>query len=250
MEHGSDLSPEALGEAMPGRAVRKYTAMLSTESDARAWARAGAPDGALVVADHQSAPRGRAEWPWTVTPGRDLGFSLILRPQLRPEREGWLYTVAASAVADVLGEEATIEWPDEVRVDGARAGVVAVRAALGVAGFEWAVVNVLLVEAQAPRAALVARVVEAIEERCRSSPDAVLADYLPRCQTIGRRVRARLTGPARLQVTGQAVSTREDGALVIEREEGERVGVRPQDLNVLEADVSAGDSAGGSRSSG
>ena len=250
MEQGSDLSPEALGEAMPGRAVRKYTAMLSTESDARAWARAGAPDGALVVADHQSAPRGRAEWPWTVTPGRDLGFSLILRPQLAPEREGWLYTVAASAVADVLGEEATIEWPDEVRVDGARAGVVAVRAAVGVAQFEWAVVNVLLVEAQAPRAPLVARVVEAIEERCRSSSDAVLADYLPRCQTIGRRVRARLTGPARLQVTGQAVSTREDGALVIEREEGERVGVRPQDLNVLEADVSAGDSAGGPPSSG
>ena len=82
MELAADLSEEALAEAMPGRPLRRYVALLSTESDALAWARSGAPEGAVVVAEHQSAPRGRAGWPWNVPPGRNLGFSLVLRPQL------------------------------------------------------------------------------------------------------------------------------------------------------------------------
>ncbi|MDQ4130536.1 MAG: hypothetical protein M3133_06040, partial [Actinomycetota bacterium] len=77
---------------MPGRPVRTYPAILSTSADAFAWARAGAPEGALVVADYQAAPRGRAGLPWEVRPGEGLGFSLVLRPELPPEREGWLYT--------------------------------------------------------------------------------------------------------------------------------------------------------------
>ena len=242
MELGADLSEDALAEALPGRPLRRYVALLSTESDAQAWARSGAPDGALVVAEHQSAPRGRAEWPWTVPPGRNLGFSLVLRPQLPLEREGWLYTVAASALADVIGEDATIEWPDEARVGGERAGVVAVRAARGFEAFEWAVLSALVVEPSGPRAPLLARVVEAIEERCRSEPEAVLADYRPRCETIGRRVRARLVamgGGRRLELVGEAVATREDGALVLETAEGKRVGVRPQDLDLLQDEPAA-----------
>lgn len=229
-----DLSPEALAEAMPGREIRTYLGVLSTEADAMAWARTGAPEGAVVVANYQSSPRGRAGWAWQVAPGRSLGFSLVLRPELPADREGWLYTVAASGLADVLGEAATIEWPDEVRVEGERAGAVSVRVSVGMTGFLWAVVSVLVVEAPPPRPPLLRRVVEGIERRYAAEPEAVLADYLPRCETLGRSVRARLIGERRAQPPGRAVTARQDGALVVENPEGRRLAFRPQSLQRLD----------------
>lgn len=236
MALSDDLSPEALMKVLPGRPLRSYPAILSTEADALAWARAGAPEGGVVVADYQASPRGRAGLEWAVTPGGSLAFSMVLRPDFPPMREGWLYTVAASGLADVLGPEATIEWPDEVRVGGVRAGAVSVQGGLGPEGIDWAVVGVLVVEAQPPRGPLMGRVVEAIEARYRSSAEKVVADYLPRCDTIGRRVRARMIplGPAGPQVTGRAVASVVDGALVLETDAGRRVAVRPQNLGVLE----------------
>jgi BirA family biotin operon repressor/biotin-[acetyl-CoA-carboxylase] ligase len=214
---------------------------LSTEADALAWARSGAPEGAVVVADYQASPRGRAGWPWQVTEGQGLGFSVVLHPRLSPEREGWVYVVAACALADVIGDAATVAWPDEVRLEGRRAGAVGVQARLGPQSPSWAVVNVLVPEASRPRAPLLARLVEAIESGHRASPTTVLADYRARCETIGRTLRARLIplGPGGPEVTGRAVTVLKDGALVLETADGRRVRVRPQNLGLLEDPVEA-----------
>ena len=162
MPTATDLSLEALAGALPGRPLRSYPALLSTEADALAWARAGAPAGAVVVSDYQASPRGRAGWPWEVRPGAGLGFSVVLRPNLAARREGWLYTIATSGLADALGDDATIEWPDEVTIAGRRAGAVGVQVEQREHGLAWAVVSVLVVEATPPRGELLARVVEAI----------------------------------------------------------------------------------------
>ncbi len=233
---GGDLSSEALEEAMPDRPVRTYPAILSTSADAFAWARSGAPEGALVVADYQAAPRGRAGLPWEVRPGEGLGFSLVLRPQLPAEREGWLYTVAVLGIADVLGTDARIRWPDEVFREHTRAAGVGVHVELGPQGASWAVVTALVYEARPARGPLLASLVTAMEERYRSEAEAVLADYLPRCETLGRRLRARLIplGPSGPQVVGVAVDSLDDGALVLETDRGSRVAVRPQNLGILE----------------
>lgn len=236
MELAADLSPEVLAELLPGRPLRTYPALLSTEADALSWARSGAPDGALVVADYQASPRGRAGWPWQVRPGASLAFSMVLRPRLPPEREGWIYTIATSGLADVLCEGSSIEWPDELRRGDVRAAAVGAQVELGPRGTVWAVLNVLVQEASPPRGPLLARLVEAIEARYRSPAQPVLADYLPRCRTIGRRVNARLIplGPGGPQVTGRAVRSVADGALIIETARGSRVAVRPQNLGILE----------------
>lgn len=233
---GDDLSSEALAEVMPGRSVRTYPAILATSADAFAWARAGAPEGAVVVADYQASPRGRAGLPWEVRPGQGLGFSLVLRPELPPEREGWLYSVAVSGIADVVGPEARIRWPDEVLREGAPAGAVGVHVELGPQRTDWAVVTALVLEAQPSRAPLLARLIAAIEDRYHGQAEAVLNDYLPRCETLGRRVRARLIplGPSGPQVVGVAVNCLDDGALVLETDSGNRVAVRPQNLGILE----------------
>ena len=230
-----DLAAEALASAMPGRPARSYPALLSTEADARAWARAGAPAGAVVVADYQAAARGRGGLPWTCRPGVDLGFSLVLRPSITPDQEGWLYVAAALGVLDVAGGAARVQWPDRIREEGRSLADVAGHAGLEAGGVGWAVVNVLVFDAPAPRAPLLARVVDAIE--AVQQPDAAaLARYRERCTTLGREVVAHLipTWPDGVRIAGTARSVLDDGALVIEQAEGRRTAVRPQHLARLE----------------
>ena len=231
-----DLSAEALAAALPGRPVRGYPALLSTEADARAWARAGAPAGAVVVADYQAAARGRGGLPWTCRPGRDLGFTLILRPAITPDDEGWLYVAACVAVLDVAGGDAVIEWPDRVRRAGEDVAHVAAHAGLGAEGVAWAVVNVLVVDPGPPRGPLLARLVASLEAVQLPSAG-VLARFGERCSTLGRDVVAHVipTWPDGVRLTGTAVGVKEDGALVLEEPAGgRRIAVRPQHLARLE----------------
>jgi BirA family biotin operon repressor/biotin-[acetyl-CoA-carboxylase] ligase len=234
----SDLDVAALSAVLGDRPVRSYPALLSTEPDAMAWARAGAPAGALVVADYQASPRGRGGFPWYVVAGRGLGFSLVLRPTLPAEREGWPYVPVGLALADVLGADARIAWPDTVEAhDGtplARIGVYADVAGDGVA---WATVTVLVESVEPPRGELLARVVAAVEQRVEEDSGAVREAYRARCTTLARVVRARLIplGPGGPEVTGEAVDVLADGALVLRTERGSRVAVPPQNLGLLAA---------------
>jgi BirA family transcriptional regulator, biotin operon repressor / biotin---[acetyl-CoA-carboxylase] ligase len=233
--------------------LRVYPALLSTEADAQAWARAGGPDGGLVIAGYQVSPRGRSGLEWRVRPDIDLAFSLVVRPELTAEDEGWLYTIVTSALADVLGGDAVVEWPDEVHGPAGRLAAVGVHAELGPHAVAWAVVNVLVSDVPvlaaqrgtpAARGELLAQTLEAIDARRAQSRTAVLEDYRSRCATFGRDVRARLipVGPAGPVIAGRAVDAARDGALVLDTASGRRVAVRPQHLGMLEsADVEDGE---------
>jgi len=233
VELAGDLSAGALAEALGERPVRTYPALVSTESDALAWARAGAPAGAVVVAAYQASPRGRAGLEWEV-PSDGLAFSFVLRPRLPAPREGWLYVVASLGLADVL--DADVRWPDEAVRGAARAGAVAVSTGLGPFGVDWAVVNVLVAAATPPRAPLLATLVQSIEERLGEPSAVALADYLRRCDTIGGRVRARLIpmGPGGVVLEGRAATVKTDGALVVETADEHRLAILPQSLGLLE----------------
>lgn len=236
MAVSEDLSIAALAEAMPERPVRSYPALLSTESDARAWARAGGPAGAVVVADYQASARGRGGLPWRCRPGQDLCFTLVLRPALAPDQEGWLYVAAALGVLDVLGEEAIAQWPDRVVHAGTPRADVAGHAGLEAGGVGWAVVNVLVRDTPPPRGPLLADLAAAIERLQEPSPD-VLARYRERCETLGRNFVAHLipTWPDGVQIAGTAVNVLPDGALVLEESPaGRRLAVRPQHLARIE----------------
>jgi BirA family biotin operon repressor/biotin-[acetyl-CoA-carboxylase] ligase len=165
-----------------------------------------------------------------------VAFSIILRPRLAVEREGWVYTVAAMGLASALRDDTAIEWPDEVHRRGELAGAVAVQCGLGPRGVEWAVVSVLVCAADPSRAAALAAVVGAIEAAERRPAAELLDDYRRRCATLGRRVSARMIplGPAGPYVTGRAVALLKDGALLVETATGRRVPIRPQNLGRLE----------------
>lgn len=234
MKAGDDLAAAALAAIVGDRELQTHPVVLSTAVTAAEWAGAGAPDGAVVVAHQQIAPRGHAGRSWKVTPGEGLSFALVLRPQIASDREGWLYVVALAALADACGAGATVEWPDEVHRDGAMAAAVSLDIRLGGLGIKWAVLNVLVAAAQPPRGELLGSILGAIDARLAGSPRAVLDDVGPRCATIGRDVRMRLLG-GQTRLQGTAVEIAEDGSLVLDVGEGSRVPVRPQDVSTIEA---------------
>jgi BirA family biotin operon repressor/biotin-[acetyl-CoA-carboxylase] ligase len=93
----------------------------STNDRARELAAAGAPHGMLVTAGAQTAGRGRQGRAWAAPPGRALLMSLVLR-----EAHPLLPLAAAVGVADAVGEEARIKWPNDVQLDGRKvAGILA-----------------------------------------------------------------------------------------------------------------------------
>lgn len=234
----ADLDAALVAATLGDRPARSYPALLATEPVAMAWAREGAPSGAVVVADYQAAPRGRGGWPWTVRAGRGLGLTLLVRPELELEREGWPYIPSLLALLDVVGGPGDgLVWPDTVSAGGgevlARLGVFV---ELGPGRTEWVTVTVLVEDAEPPRAPLLRQLVDAIEARLAQPAEQVLADYLPRCTTLGGEKWARLIplGPGGPSVTGEAVDVLADGALVLRTARGARVAVPPQNLGLLE----------------
>ncbi|NNF57766.1 MAG: biotin--[acetyl-CoA-carboxylase] ligase [Rhodothermaceae bacterium] len=125
--------PSALPDLAPllrtirfGRAVRWHAVTDSTNAEALRWAAAGAPEGALVGADHQRAGRGRHGRQWTDAPGQGLLVSLVLRPTLVPDQLGLIPLAAGVAVAEVLEQTLSLaprlKWPNDVLLGERKVG--------------------------------------------------------------------------------------------------------------------------------
>lgn len=100
----------------------------STNSDVAERARQGAPEGTVVIADAQSAGRGRLGRSWVSVPGVNLYLSVLLRPSIVPAAAPQLSLLAGVAVAVTLerfGIEARIKWPNDVLLEGRKvAGIL------------------------------------------------------------------------------------------------------------------------------
>lgn len=98
----------------------------STQDEARRLSEAGASDGLLVVADHQTAGRGRLQRQWVAPSGSSLLMSLLFRPELRPVQAQRLTMICGLAVCDAIeaqtGLQAALKWPNDVMLGGAKAG--------------------------------------------------------------------------------------------------------------------------------
>lgn len=131
-----------------GRACRVLAHTGSTNDDLRAWAREGAPAGAVVVADAQSRGRGRHERAWSTPEGETIALSVLLRPPLSPQdlpKVALSAGLAARAAIDAaLGGRGRprIKWPNDVFVDGRKIAGVLVEGALSSARVEHAVVGI------------------------------------------------------------------------------------------------------------
>ncbi len=112
-----------------GRPCRYFAQVPSTQDIARAWALEGAATGATVIADEQTAGRGRLGRTWLAAPGSSLLLSIVLRPALPPEELGRVTLLGAVALAETLaglGLQPGIKWPNDVQLAGRKvAGILA-----------------------------------------------------------------------------------------------------------------------------
>jgi len=112
-----------LDTARFGQAMRGFESVGSTNTEAAAWAQEGAADGSVVVTEYQSEGRGRHGRTWDAQKGKNLMFSVVLRPVLEADRLGLITVAASVAVAEAIdafltGHEAALKWPNDVLLEG------------------------------------------------------------------------------------------------------------------------------------
>jgi BirA family biotin operon repressor/biotin-[acetyl-CoA-carboxylase] ligase len=203
-------------------------------------ARLGAPEGLVVVADHQTAGRGRAGRTWAASPGSGLLCSILLRPPLSPDRLSTLPLIAGIAVAEAIEDCAPVDcrlkWPNDVLIGGCKVAGVLLKATVAGGAVEWVVLGIgvnLTGEGEAvpPGATTIrmasgktvdwSRLMERLLPRLQSHYDRFvlaggrpdLSPWLARAALLNERVTVVDAGtPA----TGRFVGVDSDGALLLD----------------------------------
>jgi BirA family transcriptional regulator, biotin operon repressor / biotin---[acetyl-CoA-carboxylase] ligase len=218
----------------------------STNAALVAAAAADEAEGAVLVAEHQVAGRGRLDRVWTSPPRAGLTVSFLLRPDVPAARRGWLPLLTGVALAEAVGEvtgvRASLKWPNDLlALDGRKlAGILAEGS--GTAVVVGVGLNVSTTADELPdtgtslsgvtgatvdRAPVLLGFLRAVERRYRRWTAALgdpvssglAADYLAWSSTVGSEVVVSLPDGSTLEGTARAVDW--DGRLVVATPEGQ-----------------------------
>ncbi|HJE92480.1 biotin--[acetyl-CoA-carboxylase] ligase [Anaerotignum lactatifermentans] len=201
-----------------GQTIYFYEETDTTNNRARELALEGAPEGTLVVAEKQTAGRGRRGKVWESPLGTGIWMSLVLRPQIMPAEASVLTLLCGLATAEAIeaetGLSAGIKWPNDILINGKKAvGILTemdcemsevhfVIPGIGInvntASFPPEIAEIatsLYLECgkTVSRRRLVHRVLERLEEHYETflrtgGFDAILEDYRKHCITLGKEV--------------------------------------------------------------
>jgi BirA family transcriptional regulator, biotin operon repressor / biotin---[acetyl-CoA-carboxylase] ligase len=173
------------------------------------------PIGSVVVADHQTAGRGRLSHRWETPPGTALLVSFVLRP------DPLLSLAAGVAAAEACGRGVRLKWPNDLLLEGRKVGGILVEATpskaicgIGI-NLTWAPEGAARLDE--PRDELLVRLRVAIERWSSTPGDEVLDRWRELSDTIGKLVRIEL--PDRI-VEGIAEDIDPNGNLIVG---GERI---------------------------
>src|SRR5439155_600192 len=127
--HADDLLARLGKTKAIGRDIRVFEKTTSTNEVIEKLARDGVQEGAVVFAESQTKGRGRLGRKWLSPPRKGLWFSVLLRPDLRPQSATQLTIAAATALARALrrltGLQAEIKWPNDILIRGKKvAGIL------------------------------------------------------------------------------------------------------------------------------
>jgi BirA family biotin operon repressor/biotin-[acetyl-CoA-carboxylase] ligase len=243
------LSAEAIARARSsgrlGQPAIFFELVGSTNDVATRQAAAGAPEGLLIVADEQTAGRGRMGRSWWAPKGASLLFSLLLRPALPAVRAGQLTMclglAAVEGIESVTGVRPALKWPNDLLLDGRKlggmladlrtAGDQVQYAVLG-AGLNVNAVPPALAATSIALASVLGHAVDRVEllagilARCEAWYERLLASeaeagepiraaWAARLDTLGRDVTVSTAeGP----LHGRAVGVSPEGALLVKKQ--------------------------------
>lgn len=262
MESPSDLSPVAVHDGLRTRYLgRAYSYLLLTDSTQNAVAHAaaqGAKEGLMVVAEEQTAGRGRFRRAWVAPPGGSLSVSILLRPPA----PALPFVVMAAALATARAIRAAapdlspeIKWPNDILLSGKKTCGMLLETAHGPKGPLYCVlgigVNVNWDPSQVPEIAatatslsvasggrpisrriLLQRLLEELEplyEEAKRDGSAVYRVWRSRLVTLGRRVNVQ---GGDVVAEGIAEDVDATGALLVRTDEGLLLTVNAGDVTL------------------
>ena len=238
--------------------IKYFDSIGSTNDEALAWAANDTPDLSLVVADEQTAGRGRQGRKWFTPKGTALAFSILLRPTA--EEKPFLTRIvglAALAVTEALqmrGLNAQIKWPNDVLINNKKVAGILTESVWSGEDVDCVVIGigVNVLKDSVPPSEILLFPATSLEEELGFAPDrlellrdilAALIEQRPRLATTefltqwqsmlafqGEQVQveAATTPP----VTGQVKGLDADGSLQLQNEHGESVTVRFGDVRL------------------
>jgi len=172
------------------------------------------PIGSVVVAEHQTAGRGRLDRRWEAPPGTALLASFVVAPH------PLLSLAAGVAAAEACGPQARLKWPNDVLIDGRKAGgilveMTAVKAVVGVGiNLTWAPPGAARVDQ--PREVLLDALTKRLGAWRAAPPAEIVQRWRELSDTVGRRVRVELPGRV---IEGLAEDIAADGSLIVDGEQ-------------------------------
>ncbi|MSR77696.1 MAG: biotin--[acetyl-CoA-carboxylase] ligase [Candidatus Omnitrophica bacterium] len=126
--------------------IQHHQEIPSTNDLAKEEARNGAAEGLVIVADHQTAGRGKREHKWISPPGKNLLFSLLIRPRMEASQAPILTQIACRSVASILkkiyGIESTFKHPNDILVSGKKICGILVESSAKAGHLDWAVAGI------------------------------------------------------------------------------------------------------------
>lgn len=239
-------------------AVRYFDSVGSTNDEAMTWAKKGAKDLSLVIADEQTMGRGRFDRPWFTPPQTALAFSLILRPT--PAEKPLLSRtvgLAALALVDVLHTlnlDPQIKWPNDILLNGRKLAGILIEAIWIEEEVQSLVIGmgVNISKGAVPTTDILGFPATSLEDTLGYAPDrmvilhAILANIIALRPLIGtdsfmsswekklayygRQVRVEMGGEK--SVSGKVVGLESDGSLKLHDDDGKSISVRFGDVRL------------------
>ena len=249
------ISVEKIESMLHSLYIGRPTVLLneidSTNEEVKRRARAGAQQGLVIIAEAQSAGKGRLGRGWSSPMGKSIYESVLLRPELPPAQAPCITLAAGLAVCRALNElyscGAKIKWPNDIIIGRKKLCGILTEMSVEDNSLSYAVLGIginvnnrefppevsgkatsLLIETgrQLERNLIIARVADVLEkvydDFIMCGFDSIKDEYISLCATIGREVSANLGGQA---VSGLAADILSDGALLVLTKEGEKVRV-------------------------
>ncbi len=246
--HADDLISRLGKTKVVGRDIRVFQKTTSTNDVIEKLARDGVREGVVVFAESQSGGRGRLGRKWISPAQKGLWFSVLLRPDLRPQEATRLTVASATALARAIesdtGLKPEIKWPNDILIGGRKvAGVLTelnaeldhvkyvvlgigvnvnlnageIPAELGKAATSLKIETGAAVSRPELAATLLRELDEDYHRVCAGCFAAVADEWEAKCSTLGHEVVIRVGDR---QMRGRAESLGEDGALLLRTDHG------------------------------
>ncbi len=244
--HPDDLLSRLYDVKVIGRDVRVFQETSSTNDVVEKLAHDGVREGVVVFAESQTKGRGRLGRKWISPSGKGLWFSILLRPDLRPESATQITIAAATALFRAIRSQTEvtpeIKWPNDILIGGKKVAGILTEMSAELDHVKYMIlgigVDVNLTEFpadlkkiatslrletgrivnRADLAEAILRELDADYERIRSGQfESVADEWEERCTTIGHGVTIHI-GDRTVQGRAEALNT--DGALLVRTQHG------------------------------